>query len=692
MAILSLISIYPINSSLASSEASYNGYVYDKNNEAVPAPIGYLPYKYVKINQIIKKATWNPTDMFKDQDGNLNIIDSVDGNLEVFSPDLDFVTTVKFYQNGNEVPLMNAGGMFITGKGSSKKYYVTDPSNYRVVVADSKGNIIKELTRPKSDMLSKDMEFAPSKVLVDPSGNIYVLVPGIYYGACVFDQDGNFLTFFGSNKVGVSAGMLLDYLWKQILNKTQRAYMKQYIPVEYENFTIDKNGFIYTVTSKSDSGTVSYSDQIKKYNADSINILKDADYGDLQTNWINGVERGTTYCDLSVMDNGNIAALDNDMCKITMFDSQGNRLMTFGTEGTTEGSFNLPIAIETIGDNVYVLDQKDESITEFRPTSFGRLILDTTYLYNQGKYKDSINGWKEVIKRDGSYQTAYVGIGEALLNENQYQQAMNYFKLGWDKKGYSDAFEQYRKVILKKMFGVIFALLCALVLLFLILGKFFGRKKLYEADPLKKNLFGKFTYALFHPGEGSLVLTRRTPTDKIVVVSIGIVIVWFIAAAINWQFTGFAFNSNYIEDFSAFPILINTIVIFILWIISNWCVCSLMDSSARISDLICVTAVALVPYILSIFISTALSNFLTLDESTLLSILQIIFIVWSVLLLLVGMMTVHEFTMFRAVLSMALAIIGMIIIVFLSVLMWSMLQQALAFFASIWNEATQMAR
>lgn len=73
------------------------------------------------------------------------------------------------------------------------------------------------------------MPFAPSKVLVDKEGVLYVLVPGLYRGACVFSEEGEFLTFSAPTGWSLSARMLLDYFWKGLLSDKQKDNMARYI-------------------------------------------------------------------------------------------------------------------------------------------------------------------------------------------------------------------------------------------------------------------------------------------------------------------------------------------------------------------------------------------------------------------------------------------------------------------------------
>lgn len=80
------------------------------------------------------------------------------------------------------------------------------------------------------------------------SGTVFVLVEGFYLGALVYDTQGNFQSYFGSNRVEVTVRVLMDYLWKKLLSQEQKDKMARYVPVQYANFDIDGENFTYTCT------------------------------------------------------------------------------------------------------------------------------------------------------------------------------------------------------------------------------------------------------------------------------------------------------------------------------------------------------------------------------------------------------------------------------------------------------------
>jgi tetratricopeptide (TPR) repeat protein len=70
--------------------------------------------------------------------------------------------------------------------------------------------------------------------------------------------------------------------------------------------------------------------------------------------------------------------------------------------------------------------------------------------YQAGRYEASAKVWEEVLKMNGNYDLAYIGIGRAALRQGEYQKAMKYYKLKHFREGYGRAFQLYRKQFMEE--------------------------------------------------------------------------------------------------------------------------------------------------------------------------------------------------------------------------------------------------
>ena len=682
------ISLLFIMSIVLTQPASALSYQYDKDGVAVPAPDGYTCTGQITGEEVTGEK-WDPTDLFLDEDGFLNLLDAGEGNIRVFDADLNFIKTFTFSENGEPWFLTGASGLFVSGTGNDKTYFVTDPRNERVVVADGEGNIVRSITRPQTELIEAGMVFAPSKVLLDKNENLYVLIPGIYYGACVFSKkdDYRFLTFVGGNTVEPSFSVVMDRLWKQLLTRRQASNMKRYVPVEMANFTIDDEGYLYTVTNKSALGE-NFLDEIKKFNTAGQNILPNQNYGDDEIGWVAGNYnlQDTSFVDIAVSPSGNIVAADGNLSRIHVFDDRGNRLFVFGDRSNMLGSFDTISAVEVIGDDIYVLDQHFSSITRFSPTGYGKTLLEAVALYKNGQYEAAQPLWMEVLESNSGCILAQAGVGKALQQQGRHKEALQYLKLGNDVENYSAVFGLYRDTLLQTLFPLTFVLVAALFFFFIAYERRLKRKNRYLVNPIHKSFAGKITYTLFHPSEGGYVLARHTDKRKTMWFTLAVIGVWFVAASMKWQYSGFIFSQNNPDNFEVLVQLLKTAGLFILWNISALFVSNLMDSSARPSDISVVTTAALLPYIVGILLQTVLSNVLTLEDGMFLTVINIVLILWSVVILIGGLKEIHEFSFKTALLSIVFTLLGMAVIVFMLFLAFTLLQKMGIFIVQVFTE------
>jgi len=148
-----------------------------------------------------------------------------------------------------------------------------------------------------------------------------------------------------------------------------------------------------------------------------------------------------------------------------MYDFQGNLLYAFGGVGNREGSFLQPVALDRMGYSLYALDSRTAALTRFDLTVYGALINHALNEYKAGRYESSADVWEDVLKMNGNYDLAYIGIGRAALRQGEYQKAMKYYKLKHYREGYGKAFQLYRKQWMEDNLWKILLILGIVVLL-----------------------------------------------------------------------------------------------------------------------------------------------------------------------------------------------------------------------------------
>jgi hypothetical protein len=124
----------------------------------------------------------------------------------------------------------------------------------------------------------------------------------------------------------------------------------------------------------------------------------------------------------------------------------------------------------------------------------------------------------------------------------------------------------------------------------------------------------------------------------------------------------------------------------IIWCVSNWCLTTLFDGLGSLKDVYIATGYALTPYPMIQIPMILMSNVITADEGALYVFFGALSIVWCVALLLVGLMQTHDYTMGKTVLAVFASLVGMLVIIVLCLLIFSMTSEAIAYFVSLVRE------
>ncbi|MCL2224566.1 MAG: hypothetical protein FWB96_06325 [Defluviitaleaceae bacterium] len=354
----------------------------------------------------------------------------------------------------------NRGQIWITDTNNQRVLHVNEnwevlteirhPGNYRRC-ADSEGVVFIFDPGEGPSLLEADSDFLPSKVAVDFSGRIFVQTRHINRGLMEFDRYGVFAGYMGAPPVDVN---IIDRFWRFIATQEQRERMLLNVPVEYNNVTIDHEGFLFVTTA-------SYGvEPVARLNAmgDDVMIRNGFEYpiGDLW--WGTGADRSgpSEFIDVTALPNGTFITFDRNRGRLFAYDTQGQLLYVWGGPGNREGFFTFPTALDSMGHTLFALDGgiggNFAALTRFDLTEYGALINYALDMYHRGLYAESYDVWNEVLRINGNFGLANTGIARALLRQGDYRRAMRYFRLQNDARNYGRAFGFYRRIWMEQHF------------------------------------------------------------------------------------------------------------------------------------------------------------------------------------------------------------------------------------------------
>jgi len=424
---------------LFASPTNYT-YNYDFWFEQVSSPDAYYVGAYILGTRLGIGNFNDPQGLFV-RDNRVYICDSGNNRIVLLE-----------YENGEHRLVSVTNSVEIDGKTSRFNYpmdifeskdgflYIADTNNHRILKLDRNWNYVSSILKPDDESIDENAEFLPLKLVVDFANRLFVQARNINKGLMEFDSRGEFAGYMGANKVKVN---IVDYIWKMLATQAQKERMNLFIPTEYSNLCLDREGFIYVTNSNGQANP------IRRLNAMGQDILIRNGYedpvGDLAYGKAGGISGPSQFIDVAAMDNDSYACFDHVRGRIFMYDFQGNLLYAFGGLGNREGCFLQPVALDRMGHSLYALDSRTTALTRFDMTGYGEKINIALDEYHAGRYEASAEVWEEVLKMNGNYDLAYIGIGRAALRTGEYQKAMKYYKLKHYREGYGKAFQLYRK-------------------------------------------------------------------------------------------------------------------------------------------------------------------------------------------------------------------------------------------------------
>lgn len=165
-----------------------------------------------------------------------------------------------------------------------------------------------------------------------------------------------------------------------------------------------------------------------------------------------------------------------------------------------------------------------------------------------------------------------------------------------------------------------------------------------------------------------------------------ILLTWFAAEILAAFGTDFKFNYRNLTEINVLYTLGSTIGLYLLFTVVNWAVTTLMDGKGKLREIFCACSYALIPCVLGRIVCVMLSHFVILEEGSFMTIIEVFALLYSVFLFMAAMMTIHDYTLSKAVFSVALSAAGILFVLFLLVLFFGLLQQVTLFGQTIYME------
>lgn len=622
---------------------------------------------YLPTQTITTLGLDSPEEMTFGQDNILYIADTGNKRIVLFDTiSSEFIGAIE------KEEFMKPKGIFITPDGY---IYIADSGAEAVFKLDKDWNIISTFGRPTAPAFG-ETNYNPKRISVDNRGNMYLVSEGVYNGIIHLSNTGEFLGYFTSNKVKLSIKELMQD-W--FFTDEQKEELQDKVPTTFSNLNIDSNGLIYTTTMGED---VDF--PIKKHNTAGHNMFDNQLYFDETIVDIDIDKDGIIYV---AYQTGIMFVLTPDGFFIQGF---GDNIMNYDVSGLF--SSLQALSVDDFG-NVWTLDIDKGYIQSFTPTNYANDIYDALSSYEKGEYSENIGKWEEILKLNQASFVAHYSIGKNYLFLQDYEKAMEHFRIADVEYFYSQAFWEIRNIWLQDNLTTILGLILIVSIGTAVLKYVDRKKKIFNPYRKFKEKISSYGFVkdiqlyigmISHPLDGYYAIRRNkrasTISTAFIYILMFVVFMWFIYGK------GFIFQMQNADQIDIAPILFGYFSIIILFVVCNYLVTSINDGNGSLVQITKMFAFSTAPIVFGIIIVLLMSYVLTFNEVFMLNFVYYVSITWFLIYVMLGVQEIHGYRTRDAVKSILMTLLFMTIIMFVALLVFIMSNELYQFVVSLARE------
>ena len=697
--ILAVLMLASFATVIVGASSAYQTYTYSIGGYALHSPDAYtadivVDSEYMGLSTPIN----SPNDLVTDDKQNVYIADTGNNRIVCLDRYYKLKFTISSFVNTQGVSdsLTAPEGVFV----SKDRIWVCDTGASRIVVFDRNGNFLKIIEAPESNLFGDNSLYRPVAIAVDQYNRLFVVSSTTYQGIIVMTEQGEFTGFIGAQAVTISAW---EILWRRFRTEDQQDQEQEYVSTEFNNITIDSDGFIYVTTSSIAEGSVMGAITgksvdgkympVKMLNTNGDEIMKrngfwppagEVDFSTGTTDTITGV---STITDAAIGEEGIWSIIDAKRQRIYTYDSNGNLLFAFGDIGTMLGNLTSIEAITYQDSKMLVLDKTSCAFTVFKRTEYGNILVEAIAAENDQDFNLAINKWTEVLKRNSNFDAAYVGIGQAMYRNGQYEESLQYFEAAYDTENWSKSFQEIRKEAMSKYFLLLIVGIVAIIVAVVYANKFIDKVNKNAATAGRKRTFGEELaygfYVIVHPFDGFWDLKHeKRGSVRASIVFIAVTVITFYYQAIG---QGYLLNPEGAYA-SLWTQLIGVLVPLMLFVLSNWCLTTLFEGEGSFKDIFIACSYSLLPIPMLIVPATILSNVCTNSEKDIVGFISTLAFIWLGLLIFFGTQVTHDYSMGKNIVTILGTAIGMIFIMFIALLFSTLVGKMISLVTNIITE------
>ena len=203
--------------------------------------------------------------------------------------------------------------------------------------------------------------------------------------------------------------------------------------------------------------------------------------------------------------------------------------------------------------------------------------------------------------------------------------------------------------------------------------------KIFYQDVVKFPL-----YIISHPVQGYNEF--KTEKKAKMYAAISILVAYVLTNILSYNYLGPVVNTNNPMKFNSITIIIYGVVPVVLIAVANWSITSLFDGKGKMKEIFMMICYSYFPLVVTNALMIVVSNFITSDEVMFLTIIEIVGYAGTAYMLFMGLVIIHEYGVFKTVISVLGTVVAILIILFLALLIFDLSQQVYGFFYSLYKE------
>lgn len=192
------------------------------------------------------------------------------------------------------------------------------------------------------------------------------------------------------------------------------------------------------------------------------------------------------------------------------------------------------------------------------------------------------------------------------------------------------------------------------------------------------------TYVMFHPFDGFWDLIHEKRGSMAAAHTF--LFLFLLTRIVTLIGTNFQFINAPLQYINIFEQCASLLLPFLILCIANWGMTTLFEGKGRFKDIYMAMCYAMMPYVIIQLPLVLVSNMITFEEASFYTVLMSVSVVWAVFLVFVGLMQVHDYGPGKTMIFLIVTVLGALIIIFLLLVFFSLLSDAIGFFVSLYRE------